>query len=705
MYKWLSLLILLWVIPAHAQNTTCATRPNGDSSNACASTAFVKNQGYLNNLNVGTTPVINGTNGYVLTDNGGILGNVPQPFYIGTASINADIAAVGSTPTTIIYTIPTTLSANLTIPATVTLFFAQSGYVTQGAANFLAINGNVQAGRYKIFNGFTASQITFGIGRITQIFPEWWGAIADNATVDDVPMQAAFASMANNSGQVIVLTGGGYLLNTCGLTLFTGGTGIIGSSYQSTGFICTSASGDIIDVAGSGTGNSRINGNFFRDFYLIRTVAPNGSTKGLSAVHTINTTIDRILSANNAFGFYFSDIADSYCNDCIANIVQSAAITWIGIFFDGTTYGPNESNEVSLGAAAVGGGVTVNTSYGILMQGNWISDFTIRHFETASVFNGVYLNNTGSATNVSTDIHLDGIVNDQFGGSGILLNNIIATGNVTISDGWNNPAQTASTPSGIDLIGSSGVSIIGTQETALGTGSPNTNTVCVNINSTSNHNTVTGNTLNGCAYGVLVSSSSFNTITGNTFYNASAQAATDDIDLVSAPANSITGNTLDGYATNGILGDAASYSTVISNNIVNTAHIGTALNGVYAIGQNSTVTNSTTLSTGTPKDVASLTLPGGIWQVCGNVSFTPDTTTTTQYAYGWISTTSATYPTPPGPSYLNGAAVVAGIASGGSTGCKVLNLATNTAVYLSAQSGFSVSTMAVQAAIVSTRLE
>lgn len=32
---------LLWCAPAHAQNTQCATRPPGDSSNACASTAFV----------------------------------------------------------------------------------------------------------------------------------------------------------------------------------------------------------------------------------------------------------------------------------------------------------------------------------------------------------------------------------------------------------------------------------------------------------------------------------------------------------------------------------------------------------------------------------------------------------------------------------------------------------------------------------------
>jgi hypothetical protein len=39
--RWIALLAFLWCAPAVAQNTTCATRATGDSSNACASTAFV----------------------------------------------------------------------------------------------------------------------------------------------------------------------------------------------------------------------------------------------------------------------------------------------------------------------------------------------------------------------------------------------------------------------------------------------------------------------------------------------------------------------------------------------------------------------------------------------------------------------------------------------------------------------------------------
>lgn len=42
MFKWLAIFALLWATPAFAQNPTCPTRPLGDSTNACASTAFVQ---------------------------------------------------------------------------------------------------------------------------------------------------------------------------------------------------------------------------------------------------------------------------------------------------------------------------------------------------------------------------------------------------------------------------------------------------------------------------------------------------------------------------------------------------------------------------------------------------------------------------------------------------------------------------------------
>ena len=79
MSKWL-LATIFWLLVgvsgAFAQNVTCATRPNGDDTNACASTAFVQNTVATigGSLVVGTTPITGGTNTLCLYDNAGVLG-------------------------------------------------------------------------------------------------------------------------------------------------------------------------------------------------------------------------------------------------------------------------------------------------------------------------------------------------------------------------------------------------------------------------------------------------------------------------------------------------------------------------------------------------------------------------------------------------------------------------------------------------------
>jgi hypothetical protein len=76
--KKLFLAILFWLLlgsTGWAQNVTCATRPVGDNSNACASTAFVQqNGGGTGNLTIGTTVILGGVNGECLYDNSGVLG-------------------------------------------------------------------------------------------------------------------------------------------------------------------------------------------------------------------------------------------------------------------------------------------------------------------------------------------------------------------------------------------------------------------------------------------------------------------------------------------------------------------------------------------------------------------------------------------------------------------------------------------------------
>lgn len=75
----LALAFLFWAVPAIAQNVTCPTRPPGDSSNACASTAFVQNA-------VGTAAIPGGTNGQIQYNNNGAFGGLNRS---GTGAIIA----------------------------------------------------------------------------------------------------------------------------------------------------------------------------------------------------------------------------------------------------------------------------------------------------------------------------------------------------------------------------------------------------------------------------------------------------------------------------------------------------------------------------------------------------------------------------------------------------------------------------------------
>lgn len=89
--------LLFLATPALAQNPTCPTRPATDSTNACASTAFVHNvaSGGSVTLIVGTTPISLGTDGRILFDNVGILG---EKTITGTGSVVLQTAATLITP-------------------------------------------------------------------------------------------------------------------------------------------------------------------------------------------------------------------------------------------------------------------------------------------------------------------------------------------------------------------------------------------------------------------------------------------------------------------------------------------------------------------------------------------------------------------------------------------------------------------------------
>jgi hypothetical protein len=94
------LALLLWLSAAHAQNPTCPTRPFGDNTNACASTAFVQQNGSGLTLPLSILNGGNGTSSPLLSAGIGISLSGSWPNYTISNSIAGIANLSGSNKTT-----------------------------------------------------------------------------------------------------------------------------------------------------------------------------------------------------------------------------------------------------------------------------------------------------------------------------------------------------------------------------------------------------------------------------------------------------------------------------------------------------------------------------------------------------------------------------------------------------------------------------
>ncbi|PXX41084.1 hypothetical protein NA66_1001694 [Burkholderia pyrrocinia] len=154
-------------------------------------------------------------------------------------------------------------------------------------------------------------------------------------------------------------------------------------------------------------------------------------------------------------------------------------------------------------------------------------------------------------------------------------------------------------------------------------------------------------------------------------------------------ATTISANsTITPSSTAGIVGTA-------TNDNANAGSIGEFLSSTILVGSAVSLTN------GVNANVTSLSLTAGDWDVWGSVSFNPGGTTVTNYVYGWISTVSATNPTPPQSGMTT--VSTSGAAFSLAIPPQRFSIASTTTVYLEAQSGFSTSTQAAYGFIFARR--
>ncbi len=213
--KWLlTFLLLVAASPAWAQNPTCPTRPPGDNSNACASTAFVQQHG--GGGSGGTVPT-GGTGVTSFTPNLPILGNGTSPLIQGTRSGNT------------------------------TVFGTTSGSLTNGDCVSIDSDGNLVDAGGACTTGGGGGTVSAGTAGQLAYYPSNGTTVAGTTTGAGV-LTAAALSVNTNGGLATFPTGAGTSVTNFGaFSSTTTGTGTISGSSTSLAIL---AAGDWADGQG-----------------------------------------------------------------------------------------------------------------------------------------------------------------------------------------------------------------------------------------------------------------------------------------------------------------------------------------------------------------------------------------------------------------------------------------------------------------------
>jgi hypothetical protein len=250
------------------------------------------------------------------------LNDPPYSGDLGTA-----IAAIGSAKT--VLSIPAgnwPITANLTVPANLTLKFTHGALLTIATGKTLTINGPLcDASPYQIFSCTGTGKVLFGAGAVKEIYPEWW---ATNTTPGATNMTAAIRAAANS-----ILAPGGVVRFSSTLYLISDEVAVTSSgvvTFAGNGYACTAiyqtADHDFINFTSS-AGSGRL---IVKDLAMYSTLAMTSGAAirciGGGVTLDKSLTVDNVLiqSSNNTLGYEFR--YGIYADACTASAINNSQI-------------------------------------------------------------------------------------------------------------------------------------------------------------------------------------------------------------------------------------------------------------------------------------------------------------------------------------------------------------------------------------------
>lgn len=121
-------------------------------------------------------------------------------------NIQTAVTAIGALPTTLIIDANCTISSNLVIPTTMSVWIENGAIITVNSGITFTCNAAFLAYSNKVFDG--SGTVIFGINSISVLLTEWFGAIADGTTDCTSAFTKAVAASTDNG---TLLTGVGII--------------------------------------------------------------------------------------------------------------------------------------------------------------------------------------------------------------------------------------------------------------------------------------------------------------------------------------------------------------------------------------------------------------------------------------------------------------------------------------------------------------
>ena len=468
--------VVAWVhgFPADAQNVTCTTRPPGDNSNACASTAFVDTA--IAGISFPSLPLS--------IVNGGTGTSTPN------LSAGANITITGMWP-------------NQTIAASGGS--TGSGTVASGTQGQIAIYAS---------NGTTVS----GAPACTPI--EAFGGAGDNSTDNSTALSGALSSLSSTGG-CIGFSGGIYKFNSA-----------VSYTYPSTGFYNVTLSGSgpgSTQLLWPSTNGISFSLPLATQSFVVKNLAfITGSTNHTAlnitdSIHQANVTQSSVENVTFA-GQDLNGLNNDYWGYGV-NIVNLSDVNFAGITVYGS-YSGGSGNEKGVGIQAGSNGsvgqlayfynvtrsVFIYVAYGVVM-GNHTQGVTVAASQFVNCGSGIIV--PGTQADNSLLVSRDSQYNCDHSQIVIFSNiaSVIATGNIFyVTPNW----------SGIDFntaVGSQDHSITNNVFNCLVSGcTGGSGATGISMLGTPVANVINSNVFDNLGYGVKLSAgATYTTVAYNTF--------------------------------------------------------------------------------------------------------------------------------------------------------------------------------------------